>query len=72
MKIGFNKEGLTFNAKKFHPLNMGIKGYKIESNENINTVDATEILEELTLVKGKRASKLEKMKGLRGVLNKIN
>lgn len=51
---------------------MGIKGYKIESNENINTVDATEILEELTLVKGKRASKLEKMKGLRGVLNKIN
>lgn len=72
MKVGFNRDGLTFNGKKFHPLNMGIKGYEIQSNEQINPVDATEILESLALMKTQRSNKLDKMKGLREVINKVN
>lgn len=72
MKIGFSKGELRFNSKKFDPLNMGIKGLGIESNASNKPVNGMKLLEDLSLMKVEKATKLDKMKGLGELIDKIN
>lgn len=44
MKIGFSKDGLTFNSKKFNPLNIPIKGITLESDIPVEQPDPAKIL----------------------------
>jgi hypothetical protein len=44
VKIGFSKDGLTLNSKKFHPLNFKTKNISLESDIPLNNVDALDLL----------------------------
>ena len=44
MKIGFSKDGLTLNSKKFHPLNFKTKNISLESDIPLKNVDAVDLL----------------------------
>ncbi|MCR2042849.1 hypothetical protein [Anaerosalibacter massiliensis] len=70
MKIGFSKDGLTFNSKKFHPLNLPLKGISLESDIPLNPTSATEILTAFQEVKPENASKSEKIQLLKSMVDK--
>jgi hypothetical protein len=69
LKIGFGKDGLTINSKKFNPLNMSVNGHGIESNEiGYSQVDAFDILEKLSAAQGSEVSKVDKLKALQSII----
>ncbi|MBW4828867.1 MAG: hypothetical protein KZY61_14030 [Clostridiaceae bacterium] len=70
MKIGFSKNGLTFNSKKFHPLNLPLKGVGLESDIPLEPTNSTEILTAFEEVKPKNSSKLEKIQLLKSIVDK--
>lgn len=74
MKIGFNKEGLTLNSKKFDPLNLSVKGHGIESERSVNDIDALDILETLASVRtsNKEVSTTDKLNVLKTLMEKVN
>ena len=51
---------------------MGIKGLGIESNASNKPVNGMKLLEDLSLMKVEKATKLDKMKGLGELIDKIN
>ena len=71
MKIGYSKDGLTFNSKKFHPLNLSTKKHQIESEVEFNQVDGAELLQELSKMKNANLTKASKMEALGKILEKI-
>ncbi len=72
MKIGFNKDGLTLNSKKFDPLNFSINGHGLESDMSRSSshsqTDPFEVLESLSSLKGEEVSKLDKIKTLQSIV----
>ncbi|MBZ4645623.1 MAG: hypothetical protein JG777_1112 [Clostridia bacterium] len=72
MKIGFSKEGLTLNSKKFNPLNFSVNGYGIEAEEIDNKVDAFELLSKLASVRmaDTEATTMDKIKILQSMVEK--
>lgn len=70
LKIGFGKDGLTLNSKKFDPLNLSVNGHGIESDRSLPQVDPFEILSTLASIKsaGDEVAKLDKIKALRSVV----
>lgn len=71
MKIGFLKDGLAFNNKKFHPLNLSTKKHQIESDVTFNEFNPTELLQELSKLKNENLTKTSKMNTLSTILEKI-
>lgn len=73
MKIGFNKNGLTFNSKQFDPLNFTVNGHGLESDRSDSNVDAFDILESLASVRDsdKRATKSEGLDALKTLMQKV-
>ncbi len=72
MKIGFNKDGLTLNSKKFHPLNFKTKNISLESDIPANGVDALEVLSAFQQgPKLKNVSREDGIKELISMLEKI-
>ncbi|KAB3534137.1 hypothetical protein F8154_09370 [Alkaliphilus pronyensis] len=68
MKIGFSKTGLTINSKKFHPLNLAVKGYGLESNLEDLETDPFELLEKLAKAKDAEMTKEQKVNILKDIL----
>ena len=66
MKVGFSKNGLTFNSKKFNPLNVPLtKKLSIDSDIPVEPVNASEILsvfEKPNIRKANRAQGVEVLK----------
>jgi len=70
LKVGFNKDGLTLNGKKFDPLNFTFMGHGIESDGTVKHTDAFEIIDALTSVRssGEETPRVDKIKALRSVI----
>ncbi|MGI6777676.1 MAG: hypothetical protein ACOX7R_06510 [Acetivibrionales bacterium] len=72
MSLGFFKDGLRINSKKFHPLNTSIKGLKLESDRNYKPIDAMDILSSLSSINTGKSTKLDKVNTLKTVLDKVS
>ncbi|NLZ93154.1 MAG: hypothetical protein GX922_03930 [Firmicutes bacterium] len=70
MKIGFTRNGLTFDSKPFNPLNLSVNGHGIESTEELPKIDAFEILEKLAGARAEGATRLDQVKALQSILPK--
>ncbi len=70
MKIGFTKDGLTLNSKKYDPLNFSIAGHGLESNVENNTPDPFDLLQNLAPAKNEEISKLDKINILQNIIKK--
>lgn len=71
MKIGFSKDGLTFNSKKFHPLNFSTKNVTLESDIPVNNVNAADILSAFQRPNLRNVSREDGIEILKEMLNKI-
>lgn len=71
LNLGFFKDGLRINSKKFDPLNMSFKGIKLESDKERKKADATDILEGLTSIDVTSAGSSDKVKVLKSMLAKV-
>jgi hypothetical protein len=72
LKIGFSNGKLTLNSKEFNPLNLSVKGHGLECNEPIKTVDPFELLDSLASVNNAQATREDKVKGLKAMLDKLS
>lgn len=70
LKVGFSKDGLTLNSKKFHPLNMPLKGVQIESDIPVEPVNASEVLSVFQRPDIRSASRMEGIDILRQMIEK--
>jgi len=71
LKVGFNKDGLTLNGKKFDPLNFTFMGHGIESDGTVKQTDAFEILDALTSVRTsgeEETPKVDKIRALKSII----
>jgi hypothetical protein len=64
MKVGFNKNGLSINSKKFDPLNLSVRGFGIESDNEPNQIDTFEVLSILASAREEGASRLDQITAL--------
>lgn len=71
VKIGFSKDGLTFNSKKFHPLNIKTKNIALESDVPANNVDAVELLSAIQGPKLRNVSREDGIKILKLMLEQL-
>lgn len=72
ISFGFNKDGLTINGKKFHPLNFSYKGLKLESDKEYAPIDPINILESLTSLDTRDASDTGKINSLKTIVKMVN
>ncbi len=70
--LGFFKDGLRINSRQFHPLNMSINGIKMETDREFKTVDPMDLLESFETMKVEDASKSDKIKALKTMLQKLD
>jgi len=71
VKIGFSKDGLKLNSKKFHPLNFSTKNVTLESDIPVNNVNAIDILSAFQRPDIRSASKEDGIELLKEMLSKI-
>ncbi|WP_028309659.1 hypothetical protein [Desulfitibacter alkalitolerans] len=71
MKIGFTKDGLTLNSKKFDPLNITVNGHGIESNRTVENVDPFQLLEGLASCRRPEATRLDQIRALQSVISRF-
>lgn len=72
INLGFYKDGFKINSKQFHPLNMSIKGLKLECDKEYKPVDPLDLLESLNSVDVRDATKVDKIASLKAMLEKAN
>lgn len=72
LTFGFNKDGLTINGKKFHPLNLSFKGLKLESDREFKPVDPVNIIESLTSLNTRDATDAGKTNALKTIIKLTN
>jgi len=72
LTFGFNKDGLTINGKKFHPLNLSFKGLKLESDREFKPVDPVNIIESLTSLNTRDATDAGKINALKTIIKLTN
>lgn len=72
MKIGFSKDGLKLNSKKFHPLNMAFKGFEMESDINADPINPAEILGVFESITSNDAAKMDKINILKKMLEIVD
>lgn len=69
--LGFFKDGLRINSKQFHPLNMSVNGISMESDKKFKSIDPMELFETFETLKVDDATKPEKIKTLKTMLQKL-
>lgn len=72
LKIGFSKEGLTLNGKKFHPLNMPLKSVSLESDVPVEVPKAEDILSVFSTPNIRNVSREQGVEVLRQMLEKMS
>ncbi|WP_066501017.1 hypothetical protein [Abyssisolibacter fermentans] len=72
MKIGFYKDGLKVNSKKFNPLNVAFKGHKLETDKEYKPLEASEVLETFRSISGQRNTRQDKINALKQMIDKMN
>lgn len=70
LKIGFSKDGLRFNSKKFNPLNFKLNGLELESDIPLTPPKATEILSVFQQPNIRSANKLQGIDILKSIIEK--
>lgn len=72
MKIGFGKEGLKINSKKFNPYSFSLKGIEIAVDKAVSQANPLSLLEGLASLKksDEEVSNLDKVKALQTVVNR--
>ncbi|WP_041605918.1 hypothetical protein [Halothermothrix orenii] len=66
MKVGFTKDSITINSKKFDPLNILIGDHGLESDFSEDEVNPFELIEKLASV-AEQENKIEKLKVLQSI-----
>lgn len=72
LKIGFSKDGLTINGKRFHPLNAPIKGLTLESDIPIEVPRVEDVLSVFQTPNIRNASREQGVEILRQMLEKLS
>jgi len=72
LTFGFNRDGLTINGKKFHPLNLSFKGLKLESDREYAPIDPINILTSLTSLDTRDATDAGKINTLKAMIKLAN
>jgi len=71
--LGFGKDGLKINNKKFHPLNVSVHGIAVESDKEYKPVDAGNLLDSLISLRNVRSDDdAGKVNVLKTLLDKVN
>ncbi len=70
LKIGFSKDGLRLNSKKFNPLNLPIKGVEIESDIPLTPPNAADILSVFQQPNIRSANKMQGIDILKSMIEK--
>lgn len=73
MKVGFGKEGLTINSKKFNPYSFSFKGMEVDVDKSVSQINPFTMLESLASLKksdDEEFTNLDKVKALQSVLNR--
>jgi len=70
LKIGFSKDGLRLNSKKFNPLNFKINGVELESDIPLNPPNANEILSVFQQPNLRNANKMQGIDILKSIIEK--
>jgi hypothetical protein len=70
--IGFDKDGLKINQKKFNPLKMSVNGYGVDFDDTTKEVNPFDLIKELSAVKDMEdtRSKSDKISILESMVNK--
>lgn len=72
LRIGFTKNGLTLNGKKFHPLNMNLKNMTLESDVPAEAPRAADILAVFQKPNIRNASREQGVEVLKEMLEKLS
>ncbi|MBZ2174249.1 hypothetical protein K8M07_03205 [Schnuerera sp. xch1] len=71
MKIGFSKDGLKLNSKKFNPLNIPLKGVSIESDIPVEPVSASNILSVFEQPNIREVDRTKGIEVLKSIIDKV-
>lgn len=71
LKVGFSKDGLSINGKKFHPLNMPLKNVTIESGIPAEPPKAEDVLSVFQVPNIRNASREQGVEILKRMLEKM-
>lgn len=71
LKIGFSKDGLKLNSKKFNPLNIPLKSVSIESDIPVEPVSASNILSVFEQPNIREVDRTKGIEVLKNIIDKV-